>query len=54
MAQGHYPLRGASSRVLAQSPDLAEIIGIERSAVHDLVGTNLADATLLVRKLSAP
>ena len=45
---------GASARVLAQSPDLPEIIGIERSAVHDLVGTRLADATLLVRKLSAP
>jgi hypothetical protein len=54
MAQGHYPLRGAAARQLAQSPDLPEILGFEGSAVKALVGSELSSAGARIRALVAP
>ena len=54
MAQGHYPLRGAATRRLVQSPDLAEIVDMSSSAVKQLVGVSLSDASDRIRTMVAP
>jgi hypothetical protein len=54
MAQGHYPLRGAATRQLSQSPDLPEMLGFESSAVKALVGSELSQAGARIRALLAP
>jgi hypothetical protein len=54
MAQGHYPLRGAASRQLSNSPDLPEIIDYDSSAVKALVGSELDGATSRIRALVRP
>lgn len=54
MAQGHYPVRGSGRRLLARSADLPEIIDFERSAVRELVGSELRSATARVRALVQP
>jgi hypothetical protein len=54
MAQGHYPLRGAGLRQLAQSPDLPQILEFESSAVKALVGSELAVAGARIRALVSP
>ena len=54
MAQGHYPLRGAATRKLAQSPDLPRIVDMNSSAVKQLVGVSLGDATDRIRAMVAP
>jgi hypothetical protein len=51
MAQGHYPLRGASTRLLMKSPDLPKILNFESSAVKALVGSELGDAASRIRGL---
>jgi hypothetical protein len=53
MAQGHYPLASeATTRRLLRSPDMPEILGIEGSAVKELVGSELSAAAARVRTLS--
>jgi hypothetical protein len=54
MAQGHYPLRGASTRRLIKSPDLPAIMNFENSAVKTLVGRELGDAAAHIRSLVKP
>jgi hypothetical protein len=54
MAQGHYPLRGRSSRQLMKSPDLPEIIDFDSSAVKALAGSELDPATARIRALVRP
>lgn len=54
MAQGHYPLRGASARQLASSPDLPKILDFDSSAVKTLVGSELGEATRRIRGLVRP
>lgn len=54
MAQGHYPLQGASVRRLVKSPDLPAIVNFEDSAVKALVGSELAEATRRIRSLVKP
>lgn len=51
MAQGHYPLRGASVRQLSASPDLPKIIDFDSSAVKALVGSELGAARQRIRGL---
>ena len=54
MAQGHYPLRGASARRLIKSPDLPTILNFEDSAVKALVGSELGEASSRIRSLVKP
>lgn len=54
MAQGHYPLRGETARLLTRSPDLPEILDFDRSAVKALVGSELRAAQSRVRALVNP
>lgn len=54
MAQGHYPLRGDARRLLAQSPDLPEILDFDSSAVKALVGSDLSAARDRVRGMVKP
>jgi hypothetical protein len=55
MAQGHFPLTDASqaARLLA-SPNLPDIVELERSAVKQLVGQKLDEAHELVRRARQP
>jgi hypothetical protein len=55
MAQGHFPLSGASqaSRLLANR-NLPSILNLETSAVRRLVGRQLSEARDLVQKLRLP
>lgn len=52
LAQGHYPLRADTSgtRRLERSPHLSQLTGDGPSAVRDLVGKSLVEASELVRK----
>ena len=54
MAQGHYPLRGAALRELGRSPDLPEILEFDKSAVKELVGSELGEAGTRIRALVTP
>lgn len=54
MAQGHYPLRGTATRKLVQSPDLADIVDMNSSAVKQLVGVSLGEASDRIRSMVAP
>jgi len=54
MAQGHYPLRGATERRLSRSADLPEIIDFDSSAVKALVGSELGAAGARIRALVQP
>ena len=54
MAQGHYPIRGAARRLLAQSPDLPDIVNFDGSAVKALVGSELGLARDRVRAMVKP
>ena len=52
LAQGHYPLRADTSgaRRLRVSPQLSQLVGGGPSAVRDLVGRSVQEATELVRR----
>lgn len=54
MAQGHYPLQGASVRRLVKSPDLPAILDFDSSAVKALVGAELGEASSRIRSLVKP
>jgi hypothetical protein len=54
MAQGHYPLRGSSTRRLVGSPDLPEILNFQSSAVKALAGSELGAAGVKIRALVRP
>ena len=56
MAQGHYPLRrdNAGAERLRRSPEAAELLHEEGSAVKRLTGLQLAEARSLVRLVVQP
>jgi len=49
MAQGHFPLESATTRILNASPHLPELVDYEHSGVRALVGRELDEARLLVK-----
>ena len=51
MAQGHYPVQSDAAGVLrlSTSPNLPHLLGSGDSAVHQLVGLSLEQATSLIR-----
>jgi hypothetical protein len=51
MAQGHYPLRGSSTKHLRSSADLPKILDFDNSAVKALVGSELGAASQRIRSL---
>jgi len=56
MAQGHYPLRrdNAGAERLRRSPEAAELLHEEGSAVKRLTGLQIAEARSLVRLVGQP
>jgi len=56
MAQGHYPLRrdNAGAERLHRSPEAAELLHEEGSAVKRLTGLQIAEARSLVRLVGQP